>query len=241
LLPDLAEQLIAATPALYALAIDARNLVRAFPHPSLRRVTVESPEDLGTLFGLGDPLPSVTDLDLRVPGLLSSLLPPSHWPALQRLDLSRSESPHVFRFFHGLPIKRQLTHVRLPALRTREDRDLLQAARADMPLLVALDMPPESPWHANVPAVVLAFADRELIADLQALVPVMERIYETMPVEARLVWDDFWAIAGDGELPANVLADALAACGPALVDAAWRDVLAALRDVPEATVRFRPL
>lgn len=239
--PDLAEQLIAATPALYALAIDARTLVRAFPHPALRRISAESTDDLGTLFGLGEPLPAVTDLELRVDGLPARLLPPAHWPALQRLDLGRSESPHIFRFFHGLAIKQQLTHVRLPALRTREDRDLLQAARADMPQLVTLDMPPESPWHANVPAVVLAFADRELIADLQALVPVMERVYETLPVEARIVWDDFWALAGDGELPADVLADALAACGPALVDEAWRGVLAALRAAPAAVVQLRPL
>jgi hypothetical protein len=236
--PDLAEQLIAATPALYALAIDARSLVRAFPHPALRRVSVESIEDLGTLFGLGDPLPAVTDLELRVEGQ-PALLPASHWPALVRLDLARSESP--FRFFHALAIKQQLTHVRLPAPRTREDRDLLQAARAEMPALVALDMPPESPWHANVPAVVLAFADRELIADLQALVPVMERVYETLPVEARIVWDDFWALAGDGELPAGVLADALTACGPALVDEGWRTARDALGARPDVLVTMRPL
>jgi hypothetical protein len=237
---DVVDQLIAATPALYSLVLDAPMLVRDFPHPALRRVVAGSSEDLGALFGLGGPLPAVTDLDLQITHASSQQVPVSHWPALQRLDLSRS-GPAVFRFFHGLPIKRQLTHVRLPAVRTREDRDLLQAARADMPQLVALDMPPESPWHRSVPAVVLAFADRELIADLQALVPVMERIYETLPVEARLIWDDFWAIAGDGELPANVLVDALAACGPALVDEAWRDVLAALREVAEATVRIGPL
>jgi hypothetical protein len=125
-------------------------------------------------------------LDLRVDAM-ANVLPASHFPSLVRLDLSRSW-PGVFRLFHGLAIKRQLTHVRLPALRSREDRDLLAAARADMPSLVSLEMPPESPWHANVPAVVLAFGDRELIADLQSLVPVMERVYETLPVDARVIW-----------------------------------------------------
>jgi hypothetical protein len=38
-----------------------------------------------------------------------------------------------------------------------------------------------------------------------------------------------------------VLAEALAACGAALVDVAWREVLVALREVPEANVRISPL
>jgi hypothetical protein len=176
-------------------------------------------------------------------------------PALRALDLSRNEQL-VYRAFRSLDVLRQLTHVRLPVLVTQEDRDLLQAALDDMPHLERLEivevrargihlrhptativLPPAKPWQFDEPALVLSIGDGEHIVDLRELVATMERVYERLPVDARVLWDDWWeAVSDRTPFPASSLADALDACG-ALPDA-WRQVAIAAREAGDAMVQI---
>jgi len=238
---ELAAQLVEATPALYTLATGARALLREFPHPSLRRLVIDSHEDIGAILGTGAPLPAVIELDLATTVFGSGMLPAHNWPALRRLDLSRNDAA-ILRLLRSCGVRHQLTHVRLPELRTQEARDLLTAARAEMPALVKLDVPPIRPWHVAALPMVLAFADEEFIVDPRSLVPAMEHIYDALPVDARMTWDDFWALASadDAEFPANALGEALVACD-AFLDDPWRNAAAALAMHPEAMVQISRL
>jgi hypothetical protein len=236
---DLAAQLVDATPALYSLAISGRNLLADFPHPTLRKVVADSQEDLGPLLA-GAPLPAVTELDLAVTVIGSGMLPADAWPALRKLDLSRN-GPSVIRLLQFCGVREQLTHVRLPALRTQEDRDLLNAVRQQLKQL-EIDIPPMRPWDALLVPLLLVFDGEEAMVDPRALVSVMERVYDRLPVDARVAWDDFWALAtSGGEFPASTLAEALAACGDALVDPQWRYATDLLAQHPEAMVEIAPL
>lgn len=237
--PDLAAQLVEATPALYSLAISGRNLLRDFPHPTLRRVVADNQEDLGPILA-GAPLPAVTELDLAVSAIGAGMLPTDAWPALRVLDLSRNGSS-IMRLLQFCGVRDQLTHVRLPAIRTQEDRDLLNAVRQQLPRL-EIDIPPMRPWDVALVPLVLAFDGEEAIVDPRALVAVMERVYERLPVDARVAWDDLWLLAtSGGEFPASTLAEALAACGDALVDPQWRYATDLLAEHPEAMVDITPL
>jgi hypothetical protein len=237
--PELATQLVDATPALYSLSISGRNLLRDFPHPGLRKVVVDNQEDLGAIV-TGAPLPAVTELDLAVSAISSRLLPATSWPALRKLDLSRNE-PAVIRVLQTCGVRDQLTHVRLPALRTQEDRDLLNAIRQQRPAL-EIDIPPMRPWDAPLVPLVLAFDGEEAMVDPRALISVMERVYDRLPVDARVAWDDFWSLAiSGGEFPASTLAEALDACGDALVDPQWRYATDLLAQHPDAMVEIAPL
>lgn len=238
---ELAAQLVEATPALYTLATGARALLREFSHPALRRLVTDSHEDIGAILGTGAPMPAVVELDLATTAIGSGMLPAHHWPALRRLDLSRNDSA-VLRLLRACGVRHQLTHVRLPELRTQEARDLLAAARAEMPALVTLDVPPMRPWHVAAVPIVLAFADEEFIVDPRTLIPAMEQIYDRLPVDARMTWDDFWALADadDAEFPANALSEALVVCN-AFLDDPWRNAAAALATHPEAMIRISRL
>lgn len=92
----------------------------------------------------------------------STFLSPAKLPALRRLDLSRNEAEVVnssrqyefdlfglsddpdsldlFTWLRALPIRSQLTHLRVPSIRSDADRRALEHALQDMPELVEFDV-----------------------------------------------------------------------------------------------------
>ena len=162
---DLAARLIAATPRLVDLEIEARDLFAAFPHPAVTRLR-SSHRGIRTLAGDNTvALPAVTELDLALserfdqdhealdPDDAVRLLPRAALPALARLDLSRNEPGLLLPFHRGFdfdhvmlrivgrwPICAQLTHLRVPALHGKADLDELTGLLARMPALVELEV-----------------------------------------------------------------------------------------------------
>jgi hypothetical protein len=152
----LAADLIRATPALETLVLRGSKVFGAFSHPKLRRVRVAGWDALGSLAGIGGPLPALEELDfatssefvLNAYGIaeLDRLL--RGVPALRRLDLSRNEpsdqpwarTVDLFKFLRELALKRKLTHLRVPSLRTPGDVVNLQASIDRMPDLVELEV-----------------------------------------------------------------------------------------------------
>ncbi|HEY5935746.1 MAG TPA: hypothetical protein VIU61_13955 [Kofleriaceae bacterium] len=282
--PELAVELVAATPALYSLSLAGAFVVRELAHPSLRRLVVSGYEACGSLSGVGAPLENIVELDFAfqtsgepadpTPRDLVALLSTSYLPALRRLDLSRNEPGYhapanlggtvsIYRFLRSLAVAKQLTHARLPAVRSEQDRDLLQAVLDRMDALERLEVtrlhgrahhglrhptatlvvPTSAPWPRELDdhGVLLELTDAvELELDLRALVATMERGYDSLPSDGRAMWDQWWeAIAGAStfDFPAAWLLAALEACGTILDDARWRAVLEQLRRAHDDTVR----
>jgi hypothetical protein len=290
--PELAAELVAATPALYSLALVGEFVIRDLAHPSLRRLVIAGYEAFGSLCGVGAPLEGIVELDFAfqtsghredpTSGDLVALLSASHLPALRRLDLSRNEPGYrepanlggtvgAMRFFHSLSLVRQLTHVRLPAVHTQQDRDLLQSALDKMPALERLEVtrlhgrvhhglrhptatlviPTTPPWPARELADQRLLLELpggvEIIAELAELVLVMERGYDSLTNDVRTVWDDWWeAIAtqhGAGVAFDFPSASLLTALEACGgLDEQWRSVAASLRQAPPLeTVRVNPV
>ncbi len=165
-----------------------------------------------------------------------------------------------YPFFRRLSVLRQLTHAWLPSVRSQQDRDLLQAALDDMPELrhlqvaklygrgyhglrhpsATLVIPPPIPWMPRdqlaEPMIVLSIGESAMFVDLRELITTMERVYERLPIDARVTWDDWWdVVAANGTFPASSLATALDACRDAL-DPGWQTVMTTLRELPDELV-----
>jgi hypothetical protein len=126
-------------------------------HDALRSLCMTGWDAVGSLLGTGAALlPGVVILDLAFytdadsgphgPASLDLLLPAKRLPALRRLDLSRNEPgnapPHylggridTFAFFERLALRNQLTHVRMPSVRSRAQAARLASATSGMPAL----------------------------------------------------------------------------------------------------------
>ena len=280
--PDLAAELVAATPALYSLSLVGEFVIRDLAHPSLRRLVVAGYEAFGSLCGVGAPLDGIVELDFAFQTSghrsdptsrdLIALLSASYLPALRRLDLSRNEPGYrepanlggtvgAIRFFHSLGLLRQLTHARLPAVRSAQDRDLLQSALDKMPALERLEVtglhgrahhglrhstatlviPTTPPWPARADQQLLLELSGlpEIVVDLSGLVVAMERGYDALPNDLRAVWDSWWeAIVGQlgtgvaFDFPAASFVAALEAC--AGLDDEWLHVTTSLREARDA-------
>jgi hypothetical protein len=156
--PELAASLARATPRLEQLEVWGQCVFDVIAHPALRSLRVTGHDAVGEVIGGGAELPSVVVLDLAFcveDDVLPSFglsrhvgggLPAVQLPKLRRLDLSRNEpgfrSPHYlggshdpFAFLAQLPVRSQLTHVRLPSVRSRDQADALHSAVGSMPLL----------------------------------------------------------------------------------------------------------
>ena len=153
--------LIAATPCLRVLQVSGHYVFEEFRHPSVRTLTIDGFDAIRTLCGTGPAFPAVVELDLAFQGcgeirdpsesMLSQMLLEAQLPALRRLDLSRNEpgplAPNhqggnvsAFDLLRVCRIRRQLTHVRMPALRSSHDIESLQAALTNMQQLVELSV-----------------------------------------------------------------------------------------------------
>ena len=237
-----------AHPALRELRIDGRESLGcvstgAFTHVTGLDLAFASPpfRSYGwTPDPDADPLDD-DDLDgeLADPAV-AALLSSQHLPALRRLDLSRNEPTFddhdeddedgfhdepdparidPFELCGTIPVRRQLTHLRLPALRTEQQFVRLSDAVAAMPALVEVEVvrghyyrapalphasarfvrPPAWPWPSPAtlrPGEALRIAvPGSRAGDLVGLadaVAGMERGFEDLPADARYAWTRLW-------------------------------------------------
>ena len=156
----LVDDVVRATPWLDELAISGRRVLLGFPHPRLRKLRVSGCDAIGSLGGASrDVLPAVTHLDLAMcaeagdiqTGRRVAALVLEQLPALTHLDLSRNEPGNrgpvhlgadadVFALLRDASVRARLTHLKLPALRTRASIETLLEAMAGMPALVAVEI-----------------------------------------------------------------------------------------------------
>jgi len=164
-----ATNLIRALPALDALAVRGLSVFGAFPHPTLRRLKVAGWTAVRSLAGDGGPLPALDELDFAFAPAFNQTYRPRDdqldrllrgVPALRLLDLSRNDrdNPYgrlpLFGFLRQLALKRRLTHLRVPAVYTVDERADLQYALDRMPDLVELEITrlPTPPANQQAPA-----------------------------------------------------------------------------------------
>lgn len=153
----LADQLARLLPRLDELDVTGHRVFGRLELPQLRRLRVTGHDAIQSLAGHGDVLlPQVASIDLAfgVPdaqlvggdGVVDDLLPPTRFPALARLELSRNEpgafAPHnlglavdPFAWLRDRAIGAQLREVVVPSVRTEMQADALGAALVAMPAL----------------------------------------------------------------------------------------------------------
>jgi hypothetical protein len=175
----LASALARATPRLEQLEVSGHAVFGELAHDALRSLCVTGYDAVGSLCGSGAAaLRAVTVLDLAfhvehdatAPGrrALAALLQPDRLPKLRRLDLSRNEpgttAPHYlggradpFGFLASCALRGQLTHVRLPSVRTPDQAEVIAATMADMPALRELAVVRHYRWsYVSLPPQVIA-------------------------------------------------------------------------------------
>jgi hypothetical protein len=227
----LATSLSRAAPRLEQLEVWGRRVFGELAHDALRSLCVTGYDAVGSLLGTGGarlPAVAVLDLAFHVEGdgvpvdrnVLDVMLAPERLPRLRRLDLSRNEpgttAPHYLGgridaswFFAYRAIRRQLTHVRLPSVRSQDQGDRIASVVTDMPALRELSivrsyrrlphvtLPPVAAesrpftWlpadlaalqlHAEIPT-----ADFRL--PLPPLVLWLEQHFEVLPAAIRTTW-----------------------------------------------------
>jgi hypothetical protein len=234
--------LIKRTPQLESLEVFGRRVLGEFVHPNLRKLVVSGHDAIGTLSGTG-PATMVSELEFAFhcdssdedtlrgldPDALAALLPIERFPMLRRLDLSHNEpgfcdppnnlggAVPVFRFVRNLAVARQLTHLRLPSLRSEAQQRDVQAALDRMPGLVELQiarnhghavnlrhatasvsLPPAVAWppldslHTRDGLWIKLPGAHGYDVDVRGAVKLMESSYAKLPSAARAAWDDFW-------------------------------------------------
>jgi hypothetical protein len=239
---ETAERLAAATPNLARLEVNGRRVFGQFVHPHVTTLVVSGFDALASLSGRGAPLP-IDTLDfafhrtslldhLPPPAdpLVRALLPAARLPRLRRLDLSRNEPgghpPHhlggqidPFGWLRRSKLA-QLTHLRLPSLRSEAQLGELEAALVHLPNLVEVALarayadspdppppvtaPPRRPWpprdqvHGR-DALTINIAGQPYgeDVDLTGAVMLMERAFETLPPTARAAWSELWDFVAD--------------------------------------------
>ncbi|HEY5936067.1 MAG TPA: hypothetical protein VIU61_15565, partial [Kofleriaceae bacterium] len=242
-----------AHPALRELRIDGRATLasvetRGFPAVAMLDLAFGSQDDEPVYPEPEDEVAATDDLTE-----LARLLTADHLPGLQRLDLSRNEpgspaeayydyegeddldiygglgnelAPRTdpFELLGILPLRRQLTHLTLPALRSEQDFTRLSDAVAAMPALACVEVarghyyrapplphatarfvrPPAWPWPppASIrPGEALRIAvPNSRSGDLVGLadaVAVMEHRFEDLSADARYAWTRLWLFVGE--------------------------------------------
>jgi hypothetical protein len=165
-------------------------------------------------------------------------LDPARLPRVRRIDLSRNEPTDarsssiaitgggtVFDFLGRLPMRPQLTHLRLPSLRSADDVLALQRALLDMPALLEVELmrsttlrEPELhherarftfaaskwPWPSRDRVrsgqglrVAIPGARAPDVVTLDTAVRAMEVRWAGLPADARSAWTMFWTFLED--------------------------------------------
>jgi hypothetical protein len=227
----LATSLSRATPRLEQLEVWGRHVFGELAHDALRSLCVTGYDAVGSLLGTGGarlPAVAVLDLAFHVEGdgvpvdrnVLDIMLAPERLPRLRRLDLSRNEpgtvAPHYLGgridaswFFAHRAVRRQLTHVRLPSVRSQDQADRITSAVADMAALrelsivrsyrrlphvtlpsIAAEPTPFTWLPANLAAEVLhaEVPTAGFLLPLPPLVLWLEQYFEALPVAVRTTW-----------------------------------------------------
>lgn len=237
-----AAKLVAATPNLTRLTVNGRRVFGELVHPRATTITMLGLDAIASLASKGPALPVHTltlafhrtsFLDHLPPPadpLVSALLPAARLPHLRRLDLSNNEPggrpPHhlggqvdVFGWLRRAKLD-QVTHLRLPSLRTPAQLADLEAALVRMPALVEVALaraysfspdppppvsaPPPQPWP---PSDQIHGRDALTInveghpygedVDLTGAVDLMEHRFAELPETAREAWREFWLFLDD--------------------------------------------
>ncbi len=134
----LIEGVIEAAPNLEALEVEGCDVLAQFPHLALRRLKLTGQAAIGN----AATFPAVTHLDIRY--TLPTWVPhatAARFPALAHLDLSRNvrdEATTVFTDLGELPIRAQLTHVRMPALHSEREAAELAESLDRLPSLASV-------------------------------------------------------------------------------------------------------
>jgi hypothetical protein len=267
---ELATALAIATPSLARLEVVGRNVFDELPHTHIRSLRLTGYDAVSSIIGEGFPLlPSVELLDLefapmREPELVARELAPrfrpGRLPALRRLDVSRNE-PEVselidaFDFVARSPLRRQLTHVRLPSMRSERQAQTLAELAAgrsialargyqmwsQLPLPNSVPMPTMFPWPPVSSMTVTNFVfsirrddedpaivNRPFAVSLPPLVRWLEARFDSLPLRLRAGWLALYAGLDTGVTYGRIdcLAGTLPYDDPDL--ARWEDMLEAI-------------
>ncbi len=275
--PELLAPVLAGTPRLTRLELAGHRLILAFPHPHVTSVRIDGIDALLPILQAGPAMPAVTELELgfaRTPGgpvvmqrPWPKLVPVASFPALRRLDLSANEAQRatsdtqldVFEMLGGFDGLDRLVELRVPSLRTSQERDQLQRAIRRMPQLRRLEVirgpvafessalevvEVERAWPrwdtptAREPLWVSCGNDRSSFGVLpRSLIAACERSYRWFDAAAREAWAEIWRVvsalgydSGTSTLPAATWRTALEAVG--FLDASFPELRpwAALRE-----------
>ena len=240
--PEHAARLVAATPSLRRLGVNGRRVFGELVHPRVTQMVVNGLDAIASLASKGPPL-AVDTLTLTfhrtsfldhlpppADPLVRALLPPVRLPMLRRLDLANNEPgghpPHhlggqvdVFGWLRRAELK-QLTHLRLPSLRSATQLTDLEAALVRMPALVEVVLaraysdspeppppvvsPPRQPWP---PRDQVHGRDALTVnveghpygedVDLTSAVELMEDHYDALSAACREAWRELWLFLDD--------------------------------------------
>jgi hypothetical protein len=288
---DLAERFVQACPLLRSLEVEGQYVFGSLRHRDLRSLRVTGHTAVGSLRGDGAvdlPALGLVDLAFATP-LDDDFLPLSpgpmllrdRFPMLRRLDLSRNEpglqEPHylggrvdAFDFLAGLPVRDQLTHVRMPALRSSRQLAVFERAFVDLHALRDLTIvrtyrdapwvPPRPrltvrepyPWPPNDRARVIYFdiiaRGRETVVTpfLEPLIEWLEQQWEhdLLSPEARRAWTELFDNLGfgsDTDLDgSHALFTALDSLEPVPALAEWIELRTQLRRREPTAIRVSP-
>jgi hypothetical protein len=161
-LPNLANlalpNVIRATPKLERLELAGHRLIKDFPHPTLKQLSIAGIDALLPMLEARPPMPAVTDVKLtfaHAPGepvVLQrpwpALFPPASFPALRRLDLSGNDLQRsttdtqlgVFDVLASLAVEDQLEELRLPEVRSKHEVEAVERAIKRMPALRRIEV-----------------------------------------------------------------------------------------------------
>jgi hypothetical protein len=278
-------RLIAATPVLARLELGGGHMIDELPHPHVRELKITGTGTFAGIYGDGPSLPDARILDIAFDddGIVEQpvvdrtlMLSELRLPALTVLDLSRNEpldpedasftmrGHSLWSFLGHQELRRQLTHLKLPALRNDNDTAELMDVLASMPLLEHVELargnsyqvPPlyhprakftiasRWPWPARATTeslrVIIPGARSPEVVHLHVALAAMPAVWAQLPDDARAAWTAVWGALG-GTVPLDTLLLAIESLGERLDEGGWRELREALIDhrVPGARVELR--
>lgn len=238
-------RLAAATPYLERLEIWGERVFGDVGHPQIKSLRVTGYDACAGLLGSGPtrfPKLAVLDLAFDRTAVDPDRFGSGRLPVLRRLDLSSNEpgrfGPHNFGgavdpfwVLGMMPLRAQLSHVRLPSVRSREHAERLEWALARMPMLREATMartyaafkflvpervtaPPPYPWPPpDAAPFELAIRHQHIQYPSGPLVEWLEEVFDELPASARTAWVRLFQFMRErqtlSELPREILREAL--------------------------------
>jgi hypothetical protein len=266
------QQLFAAMPRLESLELRRHAAFGEFSHRTIKKLAIRGATVYQAL-GTGAAFDAVAELELDLSGgdypnyeyydeeyveeqpPAQPELPDIAFPSLKKLDLSTNGIGNIdaaYQFLRTFDARAHITHVKIPQLRNKNDRDDLVTAIRDMRALEVIEVvhghyyepadipgvrfvrPEPWPWPTEERARgkgMRVFQPNAKYGDSVPLldaVYLMEQSYEKLPRPARDAWAALWKHVATLEkdaapFPARVLAEAVEAC-PSLMANGWREL-----------------